>query len=113
MLSDDLPRFRSGAIRELMSRHNLTASGFAALIGVSRQRVSLWAKGAVSPQFPIVLLMCRDFGVDPGFFAEGLKTGRREADLNDNGSFGGRAGVQKQPEPDPGVTLILDKNSVG
>ncbi|GJM25068.1 MAG: hypothetical protein DHS20C16_14830 [Phycisphaerae bacterium] len=66
------PRFRPQAVRELLNREALNMSGFAARVGVSRQRVHRWLTGKCSPQFTMVLIMCEEFGVDPGFFADGL-----------------------------------------
>jgi transcriptional regulator with XRE-family HTH domain len=66
------PRFREQAIQELLDRDGITPSVFARRLGVSRQRVHVWLKGEISPQFTVVLLMCREFGVPPSFFADGL-----------------------------------------
>lgn len=72
MVSVQTARFRPEAIRELMAREDLNMSGFAARIGVVRQRVQAWLVGQCVPQFTIILTMCAEFGVRPDFFAEGL-----------------------------------------
>jgi len=72
MPQDVQARFRPDAIRELLERDGLSLSAFARRLGISRQRAHAWLGGTISPQFPMVLRMCAEFGVDPLFFAEGV-----------------------------------------
>ncbi|MCK4624892.1 MAG: helix-turn-helix transcriptional regulator [Phycisphaerae bacterium] len=63
-------QFRRGAIRELLEREGLSLSNLARRLRITRQRAHGWMMGDYSPQFPMVLRMCAEFGVDPMFFAE-------------------------------------------
>lgn len=65
--------FRADSIRELMARDGLSLNEFIEKSGFSRQLVGGWLAGTVHPTFRSVLLLCRRFDVDPGFFAEGVE----------------------------------------
>ena len=72
MVTPDWPKFRPAAIEELMHRDGLTRREFAKHAGVSRQLLGAWVSGWTQPRYDTVLRLCATFGVDPGFFAEGL-----------------------------------------
>ena len=62
------PRFRREAIRELMERDELNASGFAVKASVQRTLIGGWLAGVVTPQVGTLTRLCRVFNVPITFF---------------------------------------------
>ena len=57
-------------INALRNTARLSQEEFAKKIGVSRQTVSKWEAGMVKPEIDKIILMCRCFNVDAGYFID-------------------------------------------